>query len=427
MSWIKNLFKKISLAKKDEEKLPEEYSLELSELSGWLNSFVEHEFEKIKPDIEDNLSALAEQKSTLFRLVDELESAALHNPDISEKEKQIMEGNRVSFIAQHKQFLNAITFSEEINCLVTSEFCKNFEEALVRLAKSTARNQAILSQFFADHVLSINKSIKLMGDAVNNVRELLDDNSVGIDDIDDIQKSISEIKAKKKILEELEQELDVLNKKLSNSIFMRDKFLKKKEELKQTDSYLQFQNSSQQREELWKQLKSCEEEIGNIFSLLNKPMRKFERMLAENVHIIQKYIEAPVDALVFDDTFTILLIFEKMKCALESGSLEVKEKEKTLQKISEVQKERLQILRIKYVDAKSSIKRIDDEMRNKRVLQELDDFKYKVEHIDSQLALLQDKIERAKKTRDKIDLEQLKSEVTGKIKDNFNVEVIIKE
>jgi hypothetical protein len=266
-----------------------------------------------------------------------------------------------------------------------------------------------------------------MGDAVNNVRELLDDNSVGIDDIDDIQKSISEIKAKKKILEELEQELDVLNKKLSNSIFMRDKFLKKKEELKQTDSYLQFQNSSQQREELWKQLKSCEEEIGNIFSLLNKPMRKFERMLAENVHIIQKYIEAPVDALVFDDTFTILLIFEKMKCALESGSLEVKEKEKTLQKISEVQKERLQILRIKYVDAKSSIKRIDDEMRNKRVLQELDDFKYKVEHIDSQLALLQDKIERAKKTRDKIDLEQLKSEVTGKIKDNFNVEVIIKE
>jgi hypothetical protein len=425
MGWLDRIFKLGSGEGVDSDEVLEEETVDLSVLPKWIDKKSNAGFEKVKPDIERQFSRLIDEKKSLLVNLEELREAKLQNPDISEREKQIMKGNRESYISQHKQFLNVVDISQDISCKETAFFCKNFEELLVKLAKSTAKGHAIMNEFFANHAAKINKNVREMGDAVSKVRELLEEGNVGIGDIDKVQRAISELRGKKKLVIEMREEIQILKKKLSNSDFLKQKLLKNIEQLKQTEDYSEFKEADDRRNELWKEVKQIEEEVSTMFSPINKPMRKYERILAEGVDLFKKYIDTPVLALAEDEGLRIMDMLERMKKAIEEGKLEVKDKEKALHRIPEIGREKLSEARARYLEAKKTIKQIGDKIRDSKVQEELNDLQYKIEHTDNQIKILQDKMEKAEQTKAKIDLEKLRNEAQEKIKEVFAVEVTI--
>ncbi|MBW2997641.1 hypothetical protein KY349_04850, partial [Candidatus Woesearchaeota archaeon] len=128
-----------------------------------------------------------------------------------------------------------------------------------------------------------------------------------------------------------------------------------------------------------------------------------------------------------DERLEVLGVLEKMRSSIEQDRVELKdkEKEKAMQRIMDITKEKLSEARTTYVEAKKSIKQIDDSMRHNRALQDLNELQYKIEHTDNQIKILQDKIEKAQKTKEKIDLEKLRAEVQKKIKESMGIEVTI--
>jgi len=423
MSWLKRIFRM-----GDEDEVPEitQESVQIDLLPDWVDQKSNSEFEELKPKIESLLSNVSEEKRNLSKLLEDLRSAELHNPDISEREKQIMEGNRQAYISQHKQFMNFINISDDLTCKETLNFCKSFEDLLVNLAKSTAKGHAVTSQFFADHAKKINISVKSMSDSVNKVKEILDEGNVGVENFDEVHKAVNELRSKRKLMTELDEELAILNKKLENSNAMKAKLNKKIDELKQTDDYAQFRDADQEREKLWQQLKQEEDELNSLFSPVNKAMRKFERILAEDVSLFKRYIDSPVEALLEDDGLKIMAMLEKMKFKLMDGTLELKDSDKAVERIADITRDRLELLRTQYKEAKAKIKDIDHRMRQTKVLSDIDDLQYKIEHVDNQIQILQDKIDNAGKTKSKIDLDALKKDVQDRIMDAFNVEVDIR-
>ncbi len=424
MGWFQKISGIFSSAEEEEQE-PQEDTVALASLSRWVEDRSNDEYEKIQPEIQEQFSKFFDEKKTLFGVLDTLSSAELHNPDIPEKERQFMVGNRTAYISQHKQFLNMLNISDGPDCKETAAFCKDFEDSLVKLAKSTARNHAILSQFFANHMNSANKRIKMMGDAISRIKEILEDGNVGVEAIDHLRKAASELYGKQKLLSELESELGMFKKKLENSNQMKQKFQGKIDELKQTEDYVGFKSRNDERKAKWVQIKQTEEEVNAVFSPLNKPMKRYERIVVEDASLFSKYLDDPMSALVDDGSLKIITILHKMSSALESGSLEVKDSDKAIQRVAEIDTAVLRGAREKYLDAKSRIKKIDDEMRNSGVLETLNDLQYKIEHVDNQIKILYDKIEKAEHTRSKIDLDTLRNHVQQKLLDELGVKVTI--
>ncbi|MBN1544502.1 hypothetical protein JW898_03505 [Candidatus Woesearchaeota archaeon] len=424
MGWLRRILKIEDSEESADEEL-QEASIDIDMLPEWIDRKSNEGFEKVKPGISEQFSRLFDEKKNLSANLEALRDAELHNPNISEREKQLMEGNRSAYISQHKQFINFLNISEDLTCRETAQFCRNFEELISKLAKSTAKGHAVMKEFFADHASRINKTVKLMSDSVSRVQEILEDGNVGVEMIGDVQKSVAELRSKRKLLAELDEELAVLKKKLANSNFLKDKLLKGKEELKQSEGYSEFKTANDEREELWKRLKQAEVELSSLFSPLQRAMRKFERMLAEGSDLFNDYMDSPLSAIAKDEHLRILDMLARMRSALEEGSLELKDSDKAVQRAGDVTRERLSQLRDVCVSSKSSIKRIDDQMRNSRVLGELNDLQYKVEHTESQIKIIEDKIDKAQKTREKIDLVSLKVSVEEKIREAFGVEVTV--
>lgn len=403
----------------------QEASIDIDMLPDWIDRKSNEGFEKVKPDISEQFSRLFNEKKSLLANLEALRDAELHNPNISERERQLMEGNRSAYISQHKQFINFINVSDDPSCKETAQFCRNFEELLAKLAKSTARGHAVMNEFFANHASRINRTVKSMSESISRVQEILEEGNVGVEMIGDVQKSVAELRSKRKLLSELDEELAILKKKLANSNFLKDKLLKGKEELKQSDSYSEFKSANDGRDELWKRLRQAEDELSSLFSPLQRAMRKFERMLADGVDLFNDYMDNPMSALVKDEQLKIVDMLARMRSALEDGSLELKDSDKAAQRAGELTRERISQLRAICVESKSSIKRIDDQMKNSRVLGELNDLQYKVEHTESQIKILEDKIDKAQKTKEKIDLGSLKSSVEENIREAFGVEVTV--
>lgn len=428
MGWLKRIFSGSGNGSPQEPEEPEEHEAGIKELDKWVETQANAGFEKIKPEIEEHFLELAQEKKKLNSELDKLRDAELHNPNISQREKQLMEGNRQSYISQHRQFLNMTDYSDELTCKETSLFCRNFEEMLKKLAKSTAKGHMVMNEFFANHAAAVNRGIKQMSSIVTKIQETLSEGNLNIDELDNVRKAIHELKSKHKLQQELRHELEVLKKKLENSEHLKQKLQKQIEQLKQTKDYLEFQEQDGKRNEYRHELKEVEDEIHSMFAAIDRPMRKFERVLAEGVALFNQYMEDPVKALAKDEDLRILELLDRMKKSIEAGGLELKdkEKEKALQKISQITREKLEQAKKLHEQSSRIIKQIGDHMRSSRVMQDIEEIKYKIDHTDNQIQILKDKTENARNALEKIDIDSLAKEVQQKIKDSLGAEVTIR-
>ena len=92
--------------------------------------------------------------------LDRLEEATLRNPNIPEKAKQIMEGNRSSFVKQHNIFLDSLEVPDDVSYYKTNEFCDSFAEKIEHLAQTCSRNTMVLNEFFKNEAGAVSKGMK---------------------------------------------------------------------------------------------------------------------------------------------------------------------------------------------------------------------------------------------------------------------------
>lgn len=396
-------------------------------LETWMIDRAKKDFESVLPNIKEAFELLKDQKEQLIFHLKELEEAELRNPNIPDKEFQLMQGNRKSFIKLHEIFSEHIKIPTELNPDSVTEFAEHLKEQLDKLAKSSGRSTLILKEFFAQHTVNINKTLKAIYDNVNAVLDITSKSSFNKESADAVNKGISELNAKKKLFEELSQDLKVLKKKLSNSEMMKEKIESHIEELKQTDDYNKFSQTNSEKDELWKERKKIEDEIGMLFSQIDRPMRKYERIITREVDTFQNYTRNPATGLEKDSSLKILDILANLRVSVEDGTLgfKDKDKEKALVKIDSITKSKLATLQKRYSEVKQRIRELSDQISGCKVLQELDDLKYKLEHTTNQLDILSEKIKKAQVSKDKIDLESIKSDLENTMTSALSIEVKI--
>lgn len=395
MGWLGSLFNK--------KKEIETANVELNELSSWFDQKTEPLIDNLEDDINEKLKEIKIQCQKTREHSKVLMNAKLMNEKIPERAMVIMNGNREAYLRSVNLFIDQIKTPSIINIRTISDFLSRFEANLDNFTKTSAKSYYVLQEFFKRESGEVAECIKRI-DALS--RSLL---GSGYKDIDVIGKQIAEIDTmldmKRKARELLQSEEAEYNS--TNAAYKAAE--EGLDKIKQTRDYKDFLEIEREKERVSKEMKRNDEEFSSMLSPVSKSMKKFSKMAVEDEDLINKYIESPIEGLLKDHDLKIIGIFSKIKEETEKGTLDLqdKKKEKTIEAINSISKDKLVEISSKHHALKEEMEKLKKREGINTSAQKLSELNYKLSHLNNQLKRSLDNVEKIKKGIEKIDVSRL--------------------
>ena len=415
LKFIKSLFSR-------EEKVQGKISF--SDLDNWLDEKSKITFDDLKDEIKTIINEITDEKNNTIEKIKKLENASLQNPNIPNRAKTIMEGNREAFIKRSFQFLDGIELKYD-NFDELAKKCDNLEENVTSLAKSTARSYMILNEFFARELRAVSENIKKIEDLSKKIKNSIEKKK--IKQITGLKGRILDINykigLKNSLLKELEDKKAIISEKSSNLNNLKNRI----DELKESHDYEDFEKLSKEKENFEKELRNLDSRIFHDFSIIEKALKKYAKIAFNMEELIYSYIENPIKALEKDDNLEIIEVLNKLKVLIEKNKLGIEEKknEKITTKIKELSTDYLISIKISSKKIIVQLEKIEHELRNNKTKNEFDSCNKDLEKLKDEVNKRNENADNLNNEIIKIKIEDLKEELKQNIKNTLDEEIII--
>ena len=387
----------------------EKESISFRELERWLTEKNNSLMREATSKSISLLKSLEYQKQLAKDKLITLKTAELFNKNITEREKQIMEGNRTAYIQKVSLFLERIASPKAVDLASARSFVDTYTDELSQFTHGSERAYYMLSEFFQNEVTGIARNIKEMDKLVARLNDEVSQLSKALEPIEAIKSLIEEqgrSAVKQKELKKQEQELSSKLSSLSSEIKKQNLALKHLEKSQQFRELSRLGTEMDSRKE---ELKELGNSVSEDFSVLDRALRKYSKLSTEEKAILP-YFEDPVIALVNDTNLNISEIMEKMRSTLIKGDLGLKDKkqEKTLQKIDTLSREYLRQLQEKHRELREKIEELANRIQSDPIHLKFLEFTASRQEISDSLARLELSRKELSHEIGKIDLPNLK-------------------
>jgi len=331
MKWLKKIFKR--------EKTRE---VNLNEL----NKELKEKEETTKEEINSILKEIKETKKHTFSALETLQHTQLEekNPQIISR----VDSNRNSYIQQTKRMLENIKTPETITAEILEEFLEETTKKIKDFAERSVKSHQITKYLKGKELAAVSEKIKELTDRLKR----LDEKTKELQKIKTIQKKIEEIDENAEKKKTVSKEVNIIEKEIKESRKKLDKKEEEKKELKESAEYKEYLELRAKTEQLTKEINKIKSDILNLFSPLQKALRKYSKISIEP-GIIDRYIQDPYTAFQEDKE---IKISEKLQ-KIDIKTLDIKEKEKKVKKaIEAANKEVLQEIKDKDRTIKEELK-----------------------------------------------------------------------
>jgi hypothetical protein len=291
--------------KKEEKEIKE---IKLEEIREIIEDYFKNKKRDIKIKIEKRKEKTEIKKKEARNNLKELKEVELRNKNVPERVKQIIDGNRETYIQKVNRLIDEISFPEKIE--ETYEFCNSFEQIINHFGKSTIKPYQILQEFFRDISSKIAGNIRDIDKQIKEIKTILKNANMKkrkkimmeIDNLEEIRMIEKELeKEKEKIKEkEKEKEKEIKNKE------------KRIEILNNCEERKKFEEKKEEKEEKEKGKKRIEMGLWHSFSVIEASLKKYERITLEK-EVVNEYLKDPLKKILEDAELKILEIIDKMK------------------------------------------------------------------------------------------------------------------
>lgn len=414
MGWISSIFRK--------EKEIERVYIDLSELSEWFDERTEPIIDNIKDDVKAKFGEINNLIEKARISAAALEKASLRNENIPERALQIMQGNREAYIKSVNLFLNQLKTLNTVNFGNVQDFISRFEDNLNTFTKMSSKSYYILQEFFRNESAEIAQHIKKI-DII--ARSLLDNNYSRINTTRGKITKIDDFLKIKKRAEEIMGEEDA-NSKSINALYRETE--DRIEKIKQSRDYKELQEIGKEKDKVGNDIKKNEAELLSLFSPIEKPMKKYSKITAESENVLKSYLESPLAGLLKDDHLRITDILAKMKEAVESNQLDLKDKkkEKALEALAGITKENLHEHAKRHYELVDAMEKLKKREGINTAAQKLNELNYKLTHLKEQLERSGSTISKIKKQMDGSQLSGLISDIENDAGDILSVKLKVR-
>jgi hypothetical protein len=413
--FIKKLFSKEEI---------EEEKVSLEDLNSWLDEKSKLLFDDLNVKIDEIIQKIKDEKNVLYENLNILENAELQNSKIPERAKTIMEGNRSGFIKRVLLFFDNIDLKyDEYEDLIAK--CKNIENQINLLGKSTSRNYQVLNEFFAREA---EKSAMNIKNVENYAKQLLSSiNTSKISSIDKIKKMIIDLKNKIKLKESYSLQFVNNKKSIESNKGRKAEIENKIKELKSNAEYRAFEKMHEESEKTKSKISVIEKQLLHDFSTLEKSLKKYSKIAFENEKQILDYLDNSIITLVKDTDFKIIKILDSLKGSISRGELELDEKKQSraIQKIDELDGVYFNKMREDYKDAKARLNDLNYKISCNNSKKVIEASENELVNVNGNIKKNSDEILNLTKELEKINIDELKKRLLDEIYNVVKVKITL--
>lgn len=336
--------------KKEPEKVIKQ--VELSKIDKHVNLILREKLASNNKSITDTLTEFDELKQKIIHKLREFHKKNLMNPNIPQREKQLMEGNRENYIKQIAHFLTQIDAPKQY--LDLYYYSIKFSEEIEKLSKETQKNIFVLRGFFENELKDINKDLNTLEEKMIKIRALFERHNIQklqdvINDIEKIKHNLNkEIKLKgdMKDHEATVKDYDDKIKKLNERI----------ETITSGTDFRALENFKTDKENVDNEIKKIFKEFDNHISSIDTALKKYYYR-NQDKKIIREYLEEPYKTLLKDDALEISGIIKELQENIDSIDLKDKKKEHAVESLSKLSFEYLK-------ETQSQLRKLEDQKQH---------------------------------------------------------------
>ncbi len=346
MKWLKNLFREKKTMEEAKQWLAEE--LEKAQNSqNQATASLEQEF----PDL---LTAV--KKSIV-----DLERAELHNPNIPERAKHFMQGNREQFLKLSSRFAENLIVPKE-----APDFSQ-LDLLFQQYAQNTARPAAILSEFIGEEVKGIRKTLAEVELKIREVKMI----QIMKEQLQAIQEIVQKIESIKQERTEIEQQRASFEAQLQQ---LKNKYDALKKEKEEFTSKPEYQKVKEDLLSAAKERQEAEQDITGIFLPLSDAIKKYAHQI-KNAKL-NDYAEKPLEAVIHDYSLAILKHADDIRDLISKGVLEIKPEraQKAIDSLKQLTRARLSGMIHRYANAKKREADVHHDVAERPVIKEYEQY-----------------------------------------------------
>ena len=404
----------------------------LINLLTWFNEKADLHFASSKDVLFDNYGYINAELANINNTVSELASAQIDDEEkVEARIKQIV-------LSQRTNFIRAMTvFTRDFGSKVPKDFtynsallfCNQANTELDNLSKSTIKSFYTAQHLFHTYVEKIGKSIANLSGYVNKVKnELKAKEAEKLSALKtNIQDLLEKNASKDKLIAALAQKQLELQDLEKQKLQVENKLV----DLQKSKVYNDYLRLNDETEFTKKNLAAAQDEITSFFEPLARAFKKFAHITVIEQKLILKYSESPIDALKEDASntnfkFKILSVLENLEKNITAGSVELKdkEKEKSLARIKEMNRETLKYKLERLEKEESAYRENAKKLTAFPVLKEKASTEHELASVSNKLKIAQEELIVLERRKD-INYEELQQQIVDDVRDVLSVELTV--
>jgi hypothetical protein len=213
-------------------------------------------------------------------------------------------------------------------------------QLLKKVGDVLGRQTRVIHIFAKKYANQLTTNLKIMNENSDNITKLLkhfDSTQSSFDEIDEMLNKIESLKQdhvdKTKRNAEIQDNLKSLQE---NNISLQ----KSLDEIHASENYKNYVSLQNKLNDFIKQKSKIKSEIDTQFTKISRPLGRYayaSSLDKEQTRILSTLVDNPFDALIAANLDSIILILENIRKGISSGSISVKDTEKTLSQLTETE------------------------------------------------------------------------------------------
>jgi hypothetical protein len=398
------------------KKKVESEQLKFNEVASWLEKEFSKEMEIFNQNISSLKEKIIEEKNKTEQHLQKLAVEVLKNEKIPERAKQMMEGNRTTYLQKVRGLLSQINPPE--NYPEYEQFFVTIEKDFDDFGKATLRNYQILREFFSNDISAIARNLKKFNELLKEMKQIVI--KANINGIILLQNSVRELIVQRQRKEENKIKVLELKETVSKNEIGVQKIQKKIVGLKNGEIYSKHLNSIKEKEKLELQRRNLTNSVFQSFSVISAGLKKYERVTLDG-SVVKAYNSNPISALLEDKELQIITVLAKMKGALNKLDLKEKKHVKVEQGINVFTKEYLQDFLVKYGRFSNQLNEVENVINSASIVTELVSLEDDLRKEQMILQNIQEKVSLLEAIKEDDSIEELSSRISKQ----FGKEIVI--
>jgi len=232
----------------------------------------------------------------------------------------------------HLPEISSIDDAEKLN--------SSLNQTLKKVGDVLGRQTRVIHIFAKKYANQLKENLEIMNTNHLEIRKLLKNYDSTKSNSDEIIDALNQIKILKETQQEKKQKIDESNQ---NMIALEKKIISLQtsiEEIKSSDNYKKYLDLKNQIDSFSTQKSKIKNDIDAQFTKISRPLSRYEygsSLDKDQKQLLSKLVDNPFDVLLPQHKDSIIVILENVRKGISSGSISVKDVDKSLSHITETE------------------------------------------------------------------------------------------